>query len=958
MFQNIHIPIRNIAQISRLWNLLDVREEERKVVLYLLAYSSSIGVGIYIYYTTATTIFLSRFDSSMLPIAYIVGGIFVHLIGRINKYIQQYVKFSPLSIILITTLIISLTILLLCHTFFDSKWVIFCIYLWIRANLFVFTFTFWVSASKLFDLNQAKRLYSLIGTGEVVASITANFLVKTLISSKLISVDGLLYIALAFIGLSLYFMILITRRYGEKLGLKKTSIETTTIESVSVNRNYSLLMYALGTIPIACLYIIEYSFSITSKLYFPDKEQLAIFLGQFLFICSIIELLVKGILFQFVTRTYGIMSGLIIMPVALSIVTLLLFLMLGFDINTFFLILISRFLITSVRRSFSDTSYQLLYQPLNTKDSVQLQNQVETYAKPGGYVLAGLSLLILIKFNLGSTLFIYSSLLLFLLIWSVLVFIMQKEYRLALLTILSSIKIKSNESKPAHESLNTSNSNRLSSHSSLDELVSLSLSNKQEDRVKAALRLGYTGRLLAYKYINKLLEDNEINVRLAAIESAAKLSKPETIPALLNNLLIPETREAAKQTICTIGDAAIPYIDTYMGNYARQTDLLAIFIDVLEAISSPKAIRLLRSKIIHPSVEIIDHIIAALNNLGHKPNTSEELFLMNIIDSKVNMYLWTLSAEIDLQKVDNHQNLINLLRVEQRQIMLKLLTTLSYTTGDKRILKLEKLIYNQNSKTKSYLSDLITILIKQKEVLVKVAILFENISHAETVFKYRMQYPQEILEPKERLIAIVHKTYLSILTKALALKYLIQYKSAETSALLASYVTANEFILSEISLFFLKEEYPIRFNELRNYFVDKKQSNLIIRSDNAIKLNDSNELQISFIEALLRSKLVTDWHPDLLLTLANSVRTIYLKAGREIYFEEDNPLLVATSLVVGIGSIQIMYKDDTINTLENYSFERNPNMVKGMKALADSWIYIVYEPLFAPTLNPIPLQAV
>lgn len=958
MFQNLYIPIRNIVQISRLWNLLDVREEERKVVLYLLAYSSSIGVGIYIYYTTATTIFLSRFDSAMLPIAYIVGGVFVHLIGRVNKYIQQYVKFSPLSIILIVTLIVSLSVLLLCHTLFDSKWVIFCIYLWIRANLFVFTFTFWVSASKLFDLNQAKRLYSLIGTGEVMASITANFLVKTLISSKVISVDGLLYIALAFIALSLYFMVLITRRYGEKLGLKKASVETTSTESVRVSRNYSLLMYSLGTIPIACLYIIEYSFSITSKLYFPDKEQLAIFLGQFLFICSIIELLVKGILFQFVTRTYGIMSGLIIMPLALSIVSLLLFLMLGFDINTFFLILISRFLITSVRRSFSDTSYQLLYQPLNNKDSIQLQNQVETYAKPGGYVLAGLSLLILIKFNLGSTLFIYSSLFLFLLIWSILVFIMQKEYRLALLTILSSIKIKLYESNKAPEVLDTNDSNRLSSSSPLDELANLSLSNKKEDRIKAAIELGRTGRLLAYKYINKLLEDNEVDVRIAAIGSATKLGKPETIPALLNNLLIPETREAAKQAICTIGDPVIPYIDTYMGSYAKQTEILTIFIDALEAIGSPNAIRLLRSKIVHPSIEIIDHIIDALNNLGYKPNTSEELFLMNIIDSKVNMFLWTLSAEIDLQTVDNHENLINLLRIEQQKIMLKLLTTLSYVTGEKRILKLEKLIYNQNSKTKSYLSDLITILIKQKEILAKVSILFENISHIETLFKYRMQYPQESLIPKERLISIVHKNHLSILTKALALKYLIQYKSAQTSTIIAGYVTAKEPILSEISLFFLKEEHPDRFNELRNYFVDKKLSNLIATSDDVIKLNDSNELQISAIEAVLESKLITDWNPYTLLTLANSIRPIYYKADKEIYLDEDNSLVAATSFVVGVGSIQVTYKDDTVKIIENYAYEDNPKMVKSIKALSDSWVYIVYGLLSTPTLKTSSLQAV
>ena len=245
----------------------------------------------------------------MLPLAYIAGGVFVHFIGRGNLYVQNKVIFSKLSMSMIILLVITIGLLLGIYYYNTSKWVVFFLFLLIRANLFVFSFTFWVASSKIFNLEQAKRLFGLIGTGEVTASIIANFLVSFLVSRKIVNVDGLLIISVIAIAISLFFYYAILKKYGKILSFKmpavSTNIATKPISITKHNKKYQLYVYLLAILPVICLYLIEFIFSIDSKQQYQSKEQLATFLGQFLFTCSIIEFLVKALLYRFVTKTFG-----------------------------------------------------------------------------------------------------------------------------------------------------------------------------------------------------------------------------------------------------------------------------------------------------------------------------------------------------------------------------------------------------------------------------------------------------------------------------------------------------------------------------------------------------------------------------------------------------------------------------------------------------------------------------
>ncbi|QHV95989.1 HEAT repeat domain-containing protein [Spirosoma endbachense] len=927
-------------------NFLTIRQEEKPMVLLLFGYSFCISLGLYIYYTAATTLFLTKFDGAMLPVAYIAGGLFLFIIAKSNSFIQKYIKFSSLAIGLVLSLTLSLVILLLCYEITENKWIIFLLYLWIRANLFVFSFTFWVSASRVFDLGQAKRLYSLIGTGEVLASIAANFLVKTLISEKIVQVEELLYIALTFIACSLFFISRITTKNRERLSFKRSARTATDATISSVSKKYSVLMYLLGLIPLACLYIIEFSFSVDSKAYFPDKEQLAIFLGQFLFICSIIEFLVKGVLFRFVTATYGIMSGLILMPVSLIIVTILLFFMTTINVKVFFLILISRFLITSVRRSFSDTSYQLLYQPIPGKESIKLQNQVETYAKPLGYVIAGLSLIILLKFNLSNTIYVYSFLLVFLIIWAVLAFMMQKEYKSTLLNILSLTELpKNNLSKiatPVSEGQELINKVNLE----FDAIIGLSESTNSEERKQSACLLTSSGRYSSFKYLIKLLEDKDISVRLAAITAASQMNRPEIVPYLLPCILQPELKLATQTSLHKLGESAIDYFTSYVNKNNNNIDVLISLIDTAKIIGGPKASRFLRSKLVHQSNEVVDKATESLIEIGYIVNTSEESQLIAQLDLKVDTYLWIVSAEIDLKKSEACNTLVKALSKERKSVMLKILKILSLLRGDKKFEKIVELMFNPESKAKSYLADLVSFLIELEEVKMRVLTLFENISDYEILLKYQDRYPQQNLSPEQRLLSIINKDNLSIWTKALALKQLLNYTDEKAINALAANTTAESIVLAETAFFGLLKLNPVRFIELSSYFKAKDDRKYAALCAKVQSYNDKYDLVISKAEALVFSRVTRNWNLDYLQTISGSLTVVSLQDDQlvEPAFW-DSQASTITGFIVIEGSIQITNEDYTETILATFDCQSLPDSVKSIRAIGNSSLYVTEYPL-------------
>lgn len=813
----------------------NIKKDEEQPVLLLLAYSFFSGISIYIFYIVANALFLVNYSKAMLPVAYIAGGVLLFFIGKINVSFQTKVNFTKLSVALIIFQFISVAVMLYFYETFSWKGITLIMFIWNRISVYVSNVTFWTSSSKIFNLEQAKRIFSLIATGDVVASIISYFTVNVLLSAKVLHTEELLYISLAALVVSLGIMIVIIKKYDNKLSTKPKESDVRPVQEVELDgaaevkkgwifskikfakpdffasspddspskKNYKHLVFLLGMVPVLGVYFAEFIFSVEVKNQFPAKDQLTVFLGQFFFISAIIELLVKVFFYRFTIRTFGLISGIILLPVALILVFVFAITISSFDLSVFFFILLSRFLCISVKKSFSDTSFQILYQPLEKQESMALQNKVEIYAKPLGYISAGVILLLLVSINLGAPIYIMCAFLVILIGWAIASFRMQTEYQNMLSSLFTLPTSTINRTSPSEQNskLNPKNLED-DGRISFESIVGKSLSDNLPEVLEGLTMLGRSKRFLSFKYLLPHLQSTNTIIKKAAIIAAGENGNPELWNSLFENLCNKKYYRETRLAIIKTGDRIIPALDTYFNLSKEDVEVQLSCIEIIFTIGGDRAIRSLRQKLNDPVQCVKDKVYESLAAMGYGVNLLERANLVPEVRLHIGFTIWIIAAQRDLfSTLPVDSSLGPELVKEYNRAILKLLNVLTLLTKDNRLFVVQKSISSRNENTKSYLLEILNIAIPA-EHKPQVIPLFEDISISEKILRYKNLYPQQRMSVQERLYDIINKDFsrLNVATKIAAIKQLEDYPSEETTFILSATAVSSSEILSETAM--------------------------------------------------------------------------------------------------------------------------------------------------------------
>src|SRR5262249_30073064 len=144
-------------------------------VALLFSQSFCMGLAGVCFYTAASAVFLMTFAPMTLPYVYIASAGFVALCGLL--YAQLAARL-PVSLLLPATLVVLMLSVVgwrlglwLTH----ATWLAFGLLFWLRVLVVVTNLVFWGVAERLFNAGQGTRLFSLIGSGELAASILGGF---------------------------------------------------------------------------------------------------------------------------------------------------------------------------------------------------------------------------------------------------------------------------------------------------------------------------------------------------------------------------------------------------------------------------------------------------------------------------------------------------------------------------------------------------------------------------------------------------------------------------------------------------------------------------------------------------------------------------------------------------------------------------------------------------------------
>jgi len=433
---------------ARIFKILNVRSEESKPVFLLMLFSFFVGLTVSFYFTASNAIFLKHFPSTMISISYIISGVVVYFIwwilSRIDKKltIPQQVM-AKLLFILVTVLTISTGVWI-----FDTTWLAFVMFTWVRVLSYVILVTFWGLAGNLFNIRQGKRIFGLIGIVEAVSIIIGYFSIPLFL--QFLKAPDLLFLASFSLFLCLITVFIILKKFRNHLQKSRhqEKSETRVVKSGwnywnLVKKPYFLMISLMALLPIFGYLFVNFLFLAQTKLEFANNpEIIARFFGIFLGFVSIVELIFKLFSGGFLNK-YGIKISLLSLPIILIFSSMLA----GFfgtvygTVGLFFaFIALARLFERSVRGAVYEPAFQLLYQPLPSEQRLPFQNQIEGIPKALGTVITGGILLALSSVPFFNLVHFDYFFILVLTAWIWIAIKMYQEYRNQIKSKLSDMK--------------------------------------------------------------------------------------------------------------------------------------------------------------------------------------------------------------------------------------------------------------------------------------------------------------------------------------------------------------------------------------------------------------------------------------------------------------------------------------------------------------------------------------
>lgn len=429
---------------QKILGILNVKASESKQVFDLLSVQFFIGLATAFLNIIAFSLFIYNFSIDKLPYVYLIIALLMVIVNIVYEKLEH--TYSPLTLLkLVISIAAFLLLVLWAGLTFGNKHDFIFVLLVFNTLIYMLTgYAFWGLVSLLFNVRESRRVFSIVGSGDIPSKLIGYIVAPLLI--PLIGLSNLIWLAVISLGVSLYLFnkVIKKRRWDD---IRKRSSHThhshkahgkTNLVTFFFENKLIFTISLLSILSYNVFVLIDYTFISQVKLKFDNISDLALYIAAFFAIGRIIALAFKLIFTSRVIEKLGIISCLFLTPIALFLFCLLFFIYEGHANYNVFIFGMMALLTEVLRSTMQEPVFFILFQPL--KEKLRLKGHIiaKGYTLPPSLLVVGGSLLALFKWGFSLTiLFTIKIIIINLLVWGAVIFLIKVAY---LNTLHNSIK--------------------------------------------------------------------------------------------------------------------------------------------------------------------------------------------------------------------------------------------------------------------------------------------------------------------------------------------------------------------------------------------------------------------------------------------------------------------------------------------------------------------------------------
>ena len=424
---------------------MNIKPSESALVFRLLLVQFFLGLGTAFLNIASTSIFLHAYPPSSLSYVYLItAGI---LLGCNFFYAKLDAKLSSkkllewVLIFCMVTLFVFINLMVFAH----AEWMALMMLCWNVVVYMLVGYGFWGLVSLLFDVRESRRVFGVVGAGDIPAKIIAYTTISILV--KHVELEILLWFSFAFFIVGFWLI---------KTSFHKKVVDWAAFESEQqhhephhpgekkktiVERFFeSRLIMAISILSLLAYFVfglVDFTFLSEIKVRYKTEKELASFVSMFFIAGRLVAIVIKFIFSSRVMARLGLASTLLITPVLLLLVSSYIIFNSGTRFSYLYLFGIMTLLCEILRSAIQEPVFFVLFQPLNIHLRLKGHLIAKGFMLPPALIITGLFVLIYIKDTVAMAIpDIATIVAILLLAWIVVVFWVKKSYLASLQKVI------------------------------------------------------------------------------------------------------------------------------------------------------------------------------------------------------------------------------------------------------------------------------------------------------------------------------------------------------------------------------------------------------------------------------------------------------------------------------------------------------------------------------------------